>query len=151
MWKSEIPKTWGDWHTKLRRKWIEWQHARFPDTNPMTEGEIKNFLYNIEREYVRELDAIVMRFATRGRWPNNAWDHSYFLARRIEYAMEILTALRSSVYDQATEGIPFVVHNPVPPPQARPDIIVRWLLITCWDYAGRNHWIDQFIPSAGSR
>ena len=80
MWRSEIPKTWGDWHTKLRRKWIESQHARFPDTNPMTEGEMKTFLYSIEREYAREVDAVVMRFAERGRWPNNASDHSAALS-----------------------------------------------------------------------
>ncbi len=86
---------------------------------------MKTFLHSIEREYAREVDAIVMRFAERGRWPNNASDHSYFVARRTKYAMEILAALGSSVYDQPAEGIPFVAHDPVPPPQARPDIIVR--------------------------
>jgi hypothetical protein len=150
MWQSEIPKTWGDWHTKLRRKWLDWRHARFPDTDPMTEDEMKVFLYNIEREHAREVDAIIMRFAERGRWPNNASSHSYFLARRIEYAMEILCALGSIVYDQPAEGMPFVAHEPVPLSKAPPDIIVRWLLLACWE-SGRDHWIDRFILSAGRK
>jgi hypothetical protein len=150
MWNGRIPKTWGDWHTKLRKRWLDWQNARFPNTRPMTEGQMKVFLYNTEREYSREVDAIVLRFAQRGRWPNNASNHSYFLARRIEYAMEILSALDSTMYDQQAEGMSFVPHQPVPPPQARPDIIVRWLLVNCWE-TGRRHWIDQFILSAAKK
>jgi hypothetical protein len=150
MWKTEVPASWGDWHTKLRKKWLDWQYSRFPDTDPMTEREMKAFLYKVEREYAHEVEAIILRFAECGRWPNNSRAHSYFLARRIEYAMEILAALGSFVYEQPIAETPFVAHEPVPPPTARPAIIVRWLLLDCWEY-GRSHWIDRFILSAGRK
>lgn len=116
----------------------------------MTEDEMKDFLYKIEGECARDVDAIIMQFAERGRWPNNALDYAYFLARRIEYAMEILSVLGSLVHEQRGESMTFVAHEVVPPPTARPDIIVRWLLLICWEY-GRSHWIDRFILSAGRK
>lgn len=150
MWKYESPKTWGDWHEKLRKKWLNWRFAGFPDTDPMTEGEMKQFLYRIERQYAREVDAIVTRFAKSGRWPADSWNHSYFLARRIEYAMEILSVLGLLVYEHTSLESPMIALEPVPPPQARPEIIVQWLLLTCWEF-GRDHWIDRFILSGARK
>jgi hypothetical protein len=116
----------------------------------MTEGEMKKFLYRIERQYAGEVDAIVKRFAKSGRWPGDSWGHSYFLARRIEYAMEILSVLGLVVYEHTSPESPMIPLEPVPPPQARPDIIVQWLLLTCWEF-GRSHWIDRFILSGARK
>lgn len=149
VWKNEPPETWGGWHTKLRAKWLNWSHARFPDTDPMTETEMKDFLFKIERKYAEETDAVVMKFAASGRWPAGSWEHAYFLARRVEYAMEILAVLGTIVYER-TDTYPWPTYEPVPRPAARPEIIVRWLLIDCWEF-GRSHWIDGFILSGGKK
>jgi hypothetical protein len=88
----------------------------------MTHEEMKNFLYKIERQFAPEVDATVRRFAETGRWPNGAWNHGYFLARRIEYAMEVLSAMDMHIYaDPRT----MVWHEPVPAPQAFPETIVK--------------------------
>jgi hypothetical protein len=146
-WTKHPPISWGDWHTLLRTKWVKWSRANFPDTDPMTAGEMEKLLFKIEREEAPEVEIVIERFAESGRWPPGSREHSYFLARRIEYAMEILTAMTLTSFetDPTNPSGPYLQRYPVPHPTAPPERIVRWLLKDAWDMLGRSRWINSFI------
>lgn len=145
-WKTTPPQTWGDWHTLLRKKWLCWQSARFPDTDPMTAQEMRQLLFKSERQHVAAVEKVIEQFAGTGRWPWGSSEHRYFLSRRIEYAMEILSALGLLVYGHDNSSDPSLItaHEPVMPP-TQPEIIAKWLLRDCWEWFGRERWIDKFI------
>lgn len=146
-WRKEPPETWGDWHDLIRSKWVRWRESGFPDTDPMTAEEMRILLFRIEREHAGTVTEIVEKFALTGRWPWGSREQAYFLARRIEYAMEILSAIGLIVFEHDNSHDPprIVNHMPVPLPTARPGIIVSWLLRDCWEMCGRDRWIDRFI------
>jgi len=131
-------KTWDDRHTWARRSYIRYDPAPFPfDTQPMSQPEMKDFLWRANCQFRPGCEQAIQRLADTGRWPPSASENAYFLARRLEYAMEILTVISARIPEEP--------HHAVPPPQAPQSVIFRWLLRDAWESCGWNRWLTQFL------
>ena len=128
--------TWSEWHAWVRRSYIRYDAAPIPfDTAPITHSQMEDFLWRANCRSRATCEAIIKRTAETRRWPTSASEHAYFLARRLEYAMELLSVLGGHGRDAAA----------VDPPHAPPQTILPWLLIDAWETCGWRRWVDQLL------
>ena len=137
-------KTWGDWHTWARRSYSRYDPAPFPfNTHLIPQSEMEDLLWRANCQSRQGCEQTIQRLGDSGRWPPSATENAYFLARRLEYAMEILTVIGT--------WIPEEPNYAVPPPQAPPRIILRWLLRDAWEACGWRRWMVQFLAGHEQR
>jgi len=140
---STQPKTWRDWRDEFQGKAIELAEARFPrDTPPLSALEITHFLRVVEAETSKtHLELIIRQYAQHGTWVTSLTKaERYFLLKRLEYAVDILSLLVDSIPSRTGD-----LRQAVPEPPPARDVLATWLLIRAWETLGRNHWIDECV------
>jgi hypothetical protein len=115
--------SWEAIRREVLRSWRPWMKARFPhNVSGLSSHALREQVSQAFNETNWAVCEAVHVFAMTGFWPLDASKYKYFLAKRLDFANQILLC---------------VIHGPsIPPPQPSREAIFRWLLIECWELHG---------------